>query len=328
MRLMSMTYPAIALVTYAVVAGTPTFAPAEGTTLVKTIETTAKLESTSISIAFDDEEHSGDELGNPSMSFDAGSKYVITDEYVKMGKGRPKELKRTFDELESHNQLNQKAGDEEQEGEKREQESELTGKTVVFKWDDKKSEYAIAFADDKGDTELLSDLSEDIDFRAFLPAEDAKVDATWDIDVKEANVILFPGGDLKLQAKDDDDDDNGEVDRELRENAKGKVTATYKGTRDEGDKKVAVIEVKGEVKSTGDFESEESGTRAFDVTTEFSGEILWDVTANHVFSVTLEGKDTTTFTMTREIKAEEEEHKFVQKIELTGPITFKLTLGK
>ena len=34
--------------------------------------------STSISISFDDQEHSGDELGNPQMSFDGASKYVFT----------------------------------------------------------------------------------------------------------------------------------------------------------------------------------------------------------------------------------------------------------
>jgi len=325
MRFMSATYPAVAFVAYALVAATPTFAPTEGSTLVKTIETTAKLESTSLAVLVDDEEQ---DVGDGSLSFEAGSKYVVTDEYVKMGKGRPKELKRTFDALESHNQLTQKAGDEENEGEKREQESELTGKTVVFKWDDKKSEYAVSFADDKGDSELLTDLHEDLDFRAFLPAEDAKVDTSWDIDVKEANVILFPGGDLKLATKDDEDDDKGEVDRELRENAKGKVTATYKGTRDEGDKKVAVIEVKGEVKSTGDYESEESGSRAFEVTTEFSGEILWDVAANHVYSVSLEGKDSTTFTITQKFHVGDEDHSVVQKVELSGPITFKLSLGK
>lgn len=327
MRL-ALIHPALALAVYALVGDGLKFAPAEGTSLVKTIETTAELESTEVVMSFDGEEHSGEEIGDPKMTFVAGSKYVMTDEYVKMGKGRPTELKRTFDELEGHNTFSQSAGGEEQEGEKREQKSELAGKTIVFKWDDKKSEYAISFPDDKGDTDLLADLVEDVDFRAFLPAEGTAEDASWELEASTANIFVFPGGDLKLENEDNDDDDKGEVDRELAESIKGKVTATYKGQREEGKTKVAVIEVKFDVKAQGDFDSEENGTRAFDVNTEMSGEILWDVEGNHVYSVTMEGKDTTVFKMTRKISAGDEEHTFEQRLTLSGPITYKLTLGK
>lgn len=320
--------PALALTVVVLAADLPRYAPEEGSTLVKTIETTAELTSTEIVVSFNGEEHSGEEIGDPEMKFVAGSKYVVTDEYVKMGKGKPKELKRTYDELASHNQMSQSAGGEENEGEKREQESDLAGKTVVFKWDDKKSEFACSFADDKGDAELLTDLVEDLDFRAFLPADGTAEDASWDLEASTANIFLFPGGDLKLQTPDDEDDDKGEVDRELRDSVNGKVTATYKGIRDEDKTKVAVIELKIDVKSKGDFESEENGTRAFDVATEMTGTILWDVATNHVHSVSMEGKDTTTFTLTRTFEAQGEEMKLEQRFTLSGPTTFKLTTGK
>ena len=133
MRFHSLTVPALALVAVFVPAGNvPHFAPADAATLQKTIQTETHLKTTSISVMFDGEEQSDEESGEASFAFDDTSKYVVSDKYVKSAKGRPLHLERTFDELTGNTIQTWKGGEDEQES-KKEQESELTSKTVVFK---------------------------------------------------------------------------------------------------------------------------------------------------------------------------------------------------
>lgn len=328
MRFHSLTVPGLALAVGFVCAGTaPHFAPADATTLQKTIETETHLKTTSVSIEFDGEEQSGDEDGDASFGFDDTGKYVVTDVYVKSAKGRPLHLERTFDELTGTTVQTWKGGEEESET-KKEQESELASKTVVFKWDDKKEEYAPSFQDDKGDSALLADLDEDLDFRAFLPEGDVKGDATWSVDGALAKIFLFPGGDLKMKSKDDEDKDDGKMDRDLREHIKGKFVATYKGTREEGDKKYAVIELKGDLKTNGETDSEEEGKIELSLEYVLTGEILWDTAGNHVHSVTIQGDESANYSMSVEVDMEDQHHSFKQTLVMSGTTKYSLKVGK
>lgn len=327
MRFHSLTVPALALVAVFVPAGTmPRFAPADATTLKKTIVTESHVKAKSETMKIDDEEHERE----VEYSVDDESKCVVTDKYVKSKEGRPLHLERTFEELTSES--TQSSGDEEDGPIKREQESALTSKTVIFKWDDKKDEYAISFEDDKGDAELLADLDEDLDFRAFLPPNEVKEDATWTVDGSLAKVLMFPGGDLKMKTADDDEDEverSAKINRSMRENLKGKFTATFKGAREEGEKKLAVIELKGEFKTLGEADSEKQGKTELDVTITLSGELVWDVGGNHVHSVEMQGEDHTTYSMS--IEGDDDEgthHKFRSEIVFTGTTKFSMKVAQ
>jgi hypothetical protein len=163
---------------------------------------------------------------------------VIADEYVKTKGGKPVELKRTFEELGTES--TQSVGDGEEKDEtKSEKASELTSKVVLFKWDDKKDEYAITFAEGEGDDALLADLDADLDFLGFLPEKDVKEGDEWEVDADAARALMFPGGDLKLKVSDDPEADDPQMDKELRENLAGKLTLAHKGTKEDGDAKLS-----------------------------------------------------------------------------------------
>ena len=50
-----------------------------------------------------------------------------------------------------------------------------------------------------GEAELLTNLDEDMDLRALLPAKEVAKGDAWDIDTKSLKSLLLPGGDLKLK---------------------------------------------------------------------------------------------------------------------------------
>ena len=264
---------------------------------------------------------------SPEFSYESSDKFVIADEYLKTKDGKPVEFKRTFEEIGSESVQTIGNGEEEEET-KSEKASKLTSKTVLFKWDDKKDEYAITFAEGEGDDDLLADLDADLDFIGFLPAKDVKEGDEWDIDAEAARVLMFPGGDLKLKVADDPDGDDPKMDKELRENLKGKLTLAHKGVKDDGDAKLVVIEFKGELKTNGSSESEARGNVTIEITLAITGEVLWDTVHNHVHAVTMEAQDKTLYSTGAEIEFAGESHKFEQKITFEGTAKFALQLSK
>ena len=326
MRLYSLTLPVLATAAVALlVAPTLRFAPADATTLKKTITSENSVKATSVEMIVDGEEQEAPP-DVPEFSYESSDKFVIADEYVKTKEGKPVELKRTFEELGSKSV--QSVGDGEENESKSEKESELTSKTVLFKWDDKKDEYAITFAEGEGDDALLADLDADLDFIGFLPGKDVKEGDEWDIDAEAARALMFPGGDLKLKVSDDPEGDDPQMDKELRENLKGKLTLAHKGTKEEGDAKLVVIEFKGELKTNGTSESEERGKVTIEITLTVTGEVLWDTVHNHVHAVTMEAQDKTLYASGAELEFAGESHKFEQKITFEGTAKFALQLSK
>jgi hypothetical protein len=327
MRLDSLTFPALATAAVALLAApTLKFAPADATTLKKTITSESKVKGTSVELIVDGEVQDAPE-GGPEFSYEASDKFVIVDEYVKSKEGRPTELKRTFEELESGS-VQSISVEGESEETKRAKESELTSKTVLFKWDDKKDEYAISFAEGEGDDELLKELDADLDFLAFLPEKEVKEGDEWDVDGAKARVLMFPGGDLKLVSTEDPENDDPAMDRALRENVAGKLTLAHKGIKEEDDAKYVLIEFKGDLKTNGTSETEARGNVTLEVTLSVTGEILWDTKNNHVHSVTMEGQDKTTYATVAELEFAGESHKFEQKITFEGTAKLSMKLSK
>lgn len=324
MRFHSLTVPTLVILAAFLPAGsTPRFAPSDATTLKKTITTESKVRSTSIRFKIDDEEHSGDEDGG-SLSFESSETLIVTDEYVKSADGRPVKLKRTFDDLTGKSVQAMDDGSEKHEDAK-EQASDLTSKVVIFKWNDKDEEYTAAFEDEEGDSPLLKDLDADLDFLAFLPKGDVKEDDEWQVDGMAARILMFPGGDMKLESTSGKDNDTEELDRGLRENLSGKFTAVYKGTRNEGETKCAVIEIKGNLSTHGEMDG---GSVSLVIELQLTGEILWDVAKNHVHSVHVEGEDKTLYSTHFELEAEGESHTMDQVIHLEGTSSLQMKLSE
>jgi hypothetical protein len=327
MRLYSLTLPALATAAVALlVAPTLRFAPPDATTLKKTITSESKVKATSIQVVVDGEEQETPPDA-PEFSYESTDKFVIADEYVKTKGGKPVEFKRTFEELGSESTQSVGGGEEKDET-KSEKASELTSKVVLFKWDDKKDEYAITFAEGEGDDALLKDLDADLDFLGFLPEKDVKEGDEWEVDAEAARALMFPGGDLKLKVSDDPEADDPAMDKELRENLKGKLTLTHKGTKEEGDTKLIVIEFKGELKTSGSSETEARGKVSLEIGLTVTGEVLWDTVHNHVHAVTMEGQDKTLYSTGAEMEFAGESHKFEQKLTFEGTAKFAFHLTK
>jgi len=329
MRIHTLTVPTVALLLAAAVRPSDElrFAPAEKSVVVKLFEQTTSMKSDSFTMKLDDTEIPSEQLGNLKIGIEETVKLSVTDEYEKVSGGRPTQLKRTFDTIESSSTQSMSAGEEgEPKGDAKEKTTDLSGKSVVFTWDEKKEEFTTAYADGKGDAALIEGLDEDLDFREFLPTGAVKEAATWDLEAKSFRVLVAPGGDLKLAAKDDEDA-SPELDKEMIENLKGKAKATYKGTREEGGVSVGVITIEGEIESHGDDDKEDRKTEV-KRTSSLEGELLWDMKAGHALSFKLKTTDKISVSITGETEMGGEKHSIAQQIELSGTSTTEMKIGK
>jgi hypothetical protein len=326
MRLHILLPLALGLVAFIAPADEIVFAPASKTTLHKSFKAEGKLESQSMKTTVDgDEQPSGD----VKITITDMSKLEVTDEYVKVGKGRPLELNRTYDKLESKS--SQKvSGEGVPDGQEatKEKSSKLEGKTVVIKWDDAKEEYKLTFDGDKGDADLLEGLAEDLDLRAFLPKESVSSVPSWDLDPKAFAILMSPGGNLHLEATEgekEEDAASAKLDRELAENLTGKAKATYKGTREVDGKKCGVIEIHGELKTHASAEAKTTIEIHSDL--EVQGELLWNLAGSHAWKLNLEGTNKSSVKVMVDFDAGGETHKVHNEIELEGTTTFEARFG-
>jgi hypothetical protein len=308
-------------------ADSPRFAPAEGSKLKKTMTASTHMTSDSIEIWVNDEKQEGQ--GEGKITVDDSTSIVIADEYVKVGKGRPIELKRTFEKLEGDSSQKFSAGEMEEE-QKKEQASELAGKTVVFKWNEKDETYEPSFAEDDADEDLLERLQEDMDLRAFLPEDEVKEDAKWTVKGSAAALMIFPNSLVKLEdtEKDEEAADRSELDHELVDNLEGKIEAHFASTREEDGKTLAVIAIKGDLESKADMSSEDEGDVEITITGELTGEILWDTKARHVHSAAITFEQKVAYTASQTYDMGGESAKVKQVFGLAGTSKFELEAGK
>jgi hypothetical protein len=326
MQLHSLTLPALAalFVAFVPAAEAPHFAPAEGSKITRTISVTSHLVSESMKALVNGEEQPLPDTEG-FITIEGTNDIVVKDEFVKMGKGRPQELHRTFEKLAgTENQIIK--GSEEDSHEKK-QESGLADKTVVFKWNEGDDAYDRAFGEDGGDEDLLEGLDEDMDLRKFLPeSASAAEGSSWTVKGEAANAFLFPAGDLKLQSDDDDDENKSskELDVHLRENLKGSIQVTYKGTREEDGRKVGILELKGNVESNAETTDSDDMSTTLKLGAEVKGEILWDVSANrvHSASVTFDQK------VHYKVEGSYDGQKVEQMVDFVGPTKFELKVTK
>jgi hypothetical protein len=248
------------------------------------------------------------------MDMDMKMSFEVTDTFVSMMEGQPKELHRSYDVLESNGSFSVEAELMPGGGEEKAitASSELEGKTVAFKWNDESGEYEASYHESEGEEELLEGLTEDMDFRALLPAGSVEEGDTWEIDVKKLTAILAPGGDMGLLPELDEEEmsmmpgmqDFGRgMNDMLGDLLEGEATGTFKGFREVDGTNVAVIALTVSIESSNDMTDKvadamgelpieaEINIDYMDIEVEIEGEgtLYWNTETGHAHSYELSG---------------------------------------
>lgn len=320
------------------------FAPAEGLTLKKSISLVNEMVLDDMRMLMNGEP--------PPMAMEmemAGTTNVtisVTDQYVKTGEGRPAKLARSYDELSSNSNMDMTvpmAGEQKIEATGS---SELTGKTVHFTWNAETSSFEAAFPEEaQADEALLKDLVEDMDLRGLLPEGDVSVDAEWDVDPAYVMEIIGPGGDLKIKADNPEFEQMsmGSMGGDLRQmmgDVNGTFKGKFKGFREEGDLKLAVIALTLDVESSSDMtelmreqiaKQEIPGgemsieSADAEMTLKGEGELLFNAAAGHFHSLSLSIESTQIVDTAMTMSMPGQEMKLEQGMDFSATITLEAT---
>ena len=324
------------------------FAPAEGTSATKNFENKMELTLDHMAITMNGQEMPG--MPEMDMTITHTQKVGVTDEFVAMGDGQPKKLKRHFDALSSESSMSMKMemmGQSNDQDHSSEAESELDGKTVVFTWDGEAKEFKKAFdpAEDKAD--LLKGLMEDMDLRALLPENEVKVGDEWTIDVKSLVDVLAPGGDLSFKPKEKEGGGMGmgmgmgqgmdSMHDYLSDLLEGEAKAKLGDVREEDGAKLAVIKVTIKIASQKDMSDLvkdamkdqempqgmeiEFDHMDVDFKMEGEGELVWNMKTNQIASFELSGPVHMNMDMAMKISGQGQNMNMEQSLEMSGTNT-------
>lgn len=342
MRLVTIATPFLALflASSATLDDTPRFAPAEKSTLTKTLTSEWSLSSQKAVMKIDGKEIPSDQ-NTLAMSIREARKVKVTDRYMKVADGRPLELDRTYDELVyTFDQSTTMPGASEPKAKKGVKTSALEGKTVRFSWNEKDSTYATSFAGADNDVELLSGLSEDLDVRRLLPSGEVKDGDTWTVDGKLFDKLLTPGGNLHF--KDDasakaakastDGDKSDDGSNELGDNVTGTATCKLVNVTKLRGHRIAMISIEADLKthaedkSNGDGGSE--GVNTAEAALKLDGALLWDIDMNHVANFDLFGKIELVMRVDGVRESKGEKHRMQLEFDLAGDVRFEIVTDK
>src|SRR5688572_31189807 len=159
------------------------FHPAAGTVLAKSfeIESRGHIEA----LRLNDSDITNLLAGLDALSVE--STMQVADEYLAVGGGRPLELVRDFDALETcwgwrskHDVLHP-----------------LLYRSVRFTWDPRHERYDKEWQPRRGSVRPLDGVWEDLDFRGLLPGEPVRVGETWHVPLRAFAPVLLPGGSIQ-----------------------------------------------------------------------------------------------------------------------------------
>jgi hypothetical protein len=293
------------------------FHPVEGTSVTKTFTNTMTYGLDNMEVLMNGEENAM--MPDIEMDMETISSITVTDTYGKVTDARPASLTRAFDEVSTEISMDMSAdgavgagmGSPTGSGT-----SPLEGKAVNFVWSDDEGEYVVNWTEDNEDEDedLLTNLVEDMDARGLLPTRDLAIGDSYDIALVSLIDVLAPGGDLKLDVEMDGMDSpmgptgDPQMMSNLREMfgdmLEGKATGTLREVREIDEAKIAVIGLDIQVDTANDMsemlmdimgsEMPEGMELSLDrVDVEFAleakGELLWNITAGHIHSLSIEG---------------------------------------
>jgi hypothetical protein len=334
MRLASIATPIVALflASSAPLDDSPRFAPAEKSTLTKTLSSDWQLNSESASMKFDGKEVPSDKLGL-SMSIHEATKVKVTDRYMKVAGGRPLELDRTYVELvQTSDQTTSMPGMKEPQAEKGAKSSALEGKTVRFSWNEKDSAYTTTMAGEAPDATLLKGLGEDLDVRGLLPKADVKEGDTWEVDGKLFDKLLQPGGNLHFKKDGDaskpEDASSKGASSELADNVTGKASCRLANVNKVHGHRIAMITIEADLKTHAEDNSRgekgSAGVTSGLATMQLEGALLWDLDEGHLANFDLYGKIELLMQIDGVRESRGEKHDVHLEFKLAGDVRFEI----
>jgi hypothetical protein len=325
------------------------FAPSEGSSVKKTFENKAEFTLDHLSLSMNGQE--SPMQPEMEMTMNSVQRVVVTDEYVTNRDGAPKRIARTFDELGNSVTVAMKMemmGQTQNHDQDIKGESELTGKKVVFTWDEEKGEYTKVF--DSGDQKeaLVKDLEEDMDLRALLPKDELKEGEEWDIDVDSLTSVLAPGGNLSIIPKEMEADQMamgmpgmGSMSDWLRGSMEGTAKGTFVAIREVEGAKMAVLKITAKISVSKDMTEivseamknaklpPEAGAfevdhMDIDYKLEAEGELVWDLAAGHAHSFAFSGPAHLNMDMAMKIEAQGTNMSIEYGMEMSGTTEFSV----
>ncbi len=323
------------------------YRPAEGITIAKKAEIENHASLDEMSMTMDGQDMSS-MMGSFEMTIETTHSVSVNDQYASMGEGRPARLKRTFDAISSTTHLtmrNQMTGDTDQD---MPGSSELEGLSVVFAWNEDAGEYDVTFAEGtEGDEELLENLAEDMDLRAFLPDQEVAVGDTWKVPVEAAKAVFAPGGALKVVPEESDDfgptpGSNMSPD-EMIGDIDGEILAELTGIREEDGKRLAAIKIKLDVNSANDLSEKLQDLddempegmptpkiQSMDLEFEFKGEgeLVWDLGLGLFHSLDLSGDVAMVMDMAMSLDIQGGEKQIEQSMSFSGTQSITMSAGE
>ena len=304
------------------------FAPAAGTKLTRTFENKTEFSLDNLSLKVNGQDSMKPEV---EMTMTQNQKLVVSDEFVKVQEGAPKVLRRKFDDLGSQMALDAKIeimGQSQDQNKTGKGASSLTGKTVVFTWDEESKSFKTAFD----------------------PAEEKPGDE-WDVDVAGLASVIAPGGELKIKPEEKAASESpmgmgdmggmGAISDWLGDSLSGKAKAKFTGMREVGGHSYAVISLEVKAKGSKDLtelvkaEIEKSAKEGMTMETESvavefeisgEGELLWDVEAGHAHSFDFSGPSSARMEIGMKIEVQGQKMQIEQGTELSGTMTLKFAI--
>jgi hypothetical protein len=328
------------------------FAPAAGTKLTRTFENKTEFSLDDLSVKVNGQ----DSPMKPEieMTMTQDQKVVVSDEIAKVREGGPKVLRRRFDDLGSQMTVEAKInimGQSQDQNSSGKGTSELSGKTVVFTWDEDSKEFKTALDPAEEKAELLKGLKEDMDLRVLLPKDEVKEGDEWDVDVAQLASVIAPGGALKIKPEEKaggespmgmgDMSGMSGISDWLGDTLSGKAKAKFTGMREASGHSYAVIALDLKVKGSKDLteivkaavakqarEGMTMETESVDVEFEIAGqgELLWDVESGHVHSFDFSGPSSARMDIGMNVEVQSQKMKIEQGMQLSGTMTLKLTI--
>jgi len=328
------------------------FAPPAGASVTKTFVSEGEFALDELSLVADGQDV-GAMIGSIEISMETRSRIEVTDLYRAVSAGRPTELVRTFDGLESHTKMNMSQIDAIPEIEAS---SELAGRSVLFRWNPETSDYELSFHESEGEASLLEGLEEDMDLRFLLPQEEVAPEGSWEVELGELGALMMPGGNLRMMPADAAADPEAMAMMEglmdtfgdkMGEGLEGHCRCTFKGLRTGDEARLAEVELELELAATLDLREfllqavrtgiAQSGQELdvdFDIATadlsadyEGTGMLLWDTAAGRVHSLTVQGDLTVGIDIDVSIDAMGESHSMEAAMEMSGEWRLDVTTG-